>query len=828
MKKLLMSVAAAFALTASVQADSDAGYTIEMDFKIENVSAGVIFACPDVSNFYMWQINLENPEKPKLRPHRWVNGGGALIEEFEIGDKVDLTIGDVHKLKLVIDDYKYATTYIDDEVVDERREGDYPYGMLGFRQSFAEGKPEVAYFDNIKVTRHEDGKLQMNADFTSDNPFDKGELVDGWFKAEGVVDGENRFFGCPYNDVHFALECDVNLVKDDVAFVFAEQNPDTYYMWALNCFDGDEPHPRIRHHMFRSGNLEWNDAIFTQFSKSEILDQDKDRKVKIEVVGAYIYTYIDGVLVDRYMDWNANLKPGLVGFRIDTTHEQDDDAWIDNVVVTNYDENDNPVVVLSEDFSNPNLCWFPEAIVEEKDGDRKMHIYGDGVLYKWMQLPELAEDAGYTISTDFEIDRYNVGLCFAGSKDMQNFYMWQVNTVNPDEPMLRPHKWTNGGPALFGPEVKLPVDLNLNEGTHTLKLVITNNANCATYIDGRLVDNRSGYFEKGLVGFREDRVDAKGSIESGYYDNILITSNEDNSVIYSCDFSNGNPFSNGELIDGRLYFKGDMNSTQYAWQCDWNDVWYTVEADMTLMKDDVAFIFSHIDENNYYMWSIDAFDREEMMIRAHIWENGQVRFDDISFFNFSKEEMLEKEHHVTIEVRGALISTYIDGELVNRYVSFSDKLVGGCPIGIRIDTRNEQNDDAYIDNIKVTDYELVENSPADSRKKSATLKSYVVLEEDFEDPKNTWFPDAVVESYNGSNQLHIYTPEKNEGGQGALIKLMQAEAPGQSTGVNAIGSEDPESNAEYFNLQGIRVANPQPGTIYIVRKGSSSSKQIAR
>lgn len=828
MKNLLMTLAAAFTLTASAQPTSNAGYTIEMDFKVDNGSAGVIFACPNVSNFYMWQINLENPSNPKFRPHRWVDGSAALLEEFEIGDKVNLTTGREHKLKVVIDNYNSATTYIDDVIVDENRAGDYPYGMIGFRQSFANGSPEVAYFDNIKVTRHEDGKLKMDEDFSADNPFDRGELVDGWFKAEGVMDGENRFFGCPYNDVHFALECEVNLVKDDVAVVFAQPSRDdeTYYMWALNCFDRENP--LIRHHKFTNGGLDWfNDSEFTQFSKSEILGQD--RKLKIEVVGAYIYTYIDGILVDRYMDWNDHLRPGLVGFRIDTKNEQQDDAWIDNVKVTVYDAEDNPTVVLQEDFSNPNLCWFPEAIIEEKGGDRKMHIYGEKVLYKWMQLSELAEDAGYTISTDFEIGLYNVGLCFAGSKDLQNFYMWQVNTVDPNKPMLRPHKWTNGNPALFGEEIELPVGLNLNEGTHNLKLVITNNANCATYIDGRLVDNRSGIFEEGLIGFREDRVDEKQSIESGYYDNVVITSNADDSVIYSCDFSNGNPFSNGTLTeDGRLFFKGSMSGTQYAWQCDWNDVWYTVEADMTLMKDDVAFIFSHIDDGNYYMWSIDAFDRNEMMIRAHIFENGGVRFDDISFFNFSKEEMLETQHHVKIEVRGALIRTYIDDEIVNNYVSFSDKLVGGQPIGIRIDTSSEQNDDAYIDNIKVTEYELAEPSPADSRKRAASLKSNTVLEENFEDPKNTWFPDAVVETYNGSNQLHIYTPEKNNGGEGALIKLMQAEAPGFSTGVIGIESESKESRTEYFNLQGIRVANPQPGNIYIVRKGNQTYKQVIR
>ena len=46
--------------------------------------------------------------------------------------------------------------------------------------------------------------------------------------------------------------------------------------------------------------------------------------------------------------------------------------------------------------------------------------------------------------------------------------------------------------------------------------------------------------------------------------------------------------------------------------------------------------------------------------------------------------------------------------------------------------------------------------------------------------------------------------------------------------IDIITEDNDNSPAEYYNLQGIRVSKPQPGNIYIVRKGNKSYKAIAR
>lgn len=45
-----------------------------------------------------------------------------------------------------------------------------------------------------------------------------------------------------------------------------------------------------------------------------------------------------------------------------------------------------------------------------------------------------------------------------------------------------------------------------------------------------------------------------------------------------------------------------------------------------------------------------------------------------------------------------------------------------------------------------------------------------------------------------------------------------------TTGLESLETEDADAPVEYFNLQGQRILNPQPGTIVIRRQGSKVSK----
>lgn len=54
-----------------------------------------------------------------------------------------------------------------------------------------------------------------------------------------------------------------------------------------------------------------------------------------------------------------------------------------------------------------------------------------------------------------------------------------------------------------------------------------------------------------------------------------------------------------------------------------------------------------------------------------------------------------------------------------------------------------------------------------------------------------------------------------------------SEIGGLNTGVDSIET-DADAEAEYYDLQGMRVANPRSGNVYIVIRGGKASKQIMR
>lgn len=68
------------------------------------------------------------------------------------------------------------------------------------------------------------------------------------------------------------------------------------------------------------------------------------------------------------------------------------------------------------------------------------------------------------------------------------------------------------------------------------------------------------------------------------------------------------------------------------------------------------------------------------------------------------------------------------------------------------------------------------------------------------------------------------TGHKRATGYGTSINEIEVYGSGISTGVDTLGEDDAE--AEYFNLQGMRVAKPEPGQMLIVKKGSTSVKRV--
>lgn len=85
---------------------------------------------------------------------------------------------------------------------------------------------------------------------------------------------------------------------------------------------------------------------------------------------------------------------------------------------------------------------------------------------------------------------------------------------------------------------------------------------------------------------------------------------------------------------------------------------------------------------------------------------------------------------------------------------------------------------------------------------------------------STIVPDAVGVAANGD-----FAAFSSITATGADFSLYSTQTP---SGIDNIIVDENASEAEYFNLQGVRVAAPAAGNLYIVRRGNKASKEILR
>ena len=362
-------------------ADEPTDYTVEGRIQIEHTAAGLCFAMQDASNFYYWQLNTEG-DYPRLRPHVWQNGNPACLANIDLRGKAELNNTDWFTLRIEVTGASRARTFINDVLVDDRT-GNFRFGRVGMREDHGErdGQPEIGCYDDIRVTTA-DGTVLFSDDFSGDNHFTGGSITDGgYLRVVGSTSGHRLVWqkSKDGNYVHYRLDYDMHLVRASAAMIFAATSGNTYHMWQINC--NDNANPSVRHHTYVNGNLTWNDAQFTQFSKADLLGHTRHYTVDVE--NGVIRTYVDGTLVDTFTDPTGTAVAGDIGMRVDNNALEE--AYYDNIVVTEYEADGSHSVTLSEDFEGLSSDFFITAEVENFDGSRMCHVKSPSGEKKVMQ-----------------------------------------------------------------------------------------------------------------------------------------------------------------------------------------------------------------------------------------------------------------------------------------------------------------------------------------------------------------------------------------------------------------------------------------------------------
>ncbi len=357
-------------------------YIVEARVRIEKAAAGICFAMQDEGNFYFWQLNTEG-SYPRLRPHQWSGGSAACLANVNLSGKVALNNTDEFLLRIVVTDASRARTYINNVLVDSRT-GNFKYGKIGMREANAEAdqQAEIGVYDDV-VVKKDDGTVLFSEDFSSGNSFSAGTVTNGKMRLVGSTSGQVLAWQRALTGdghVHYALDYDMYLVKASASVIFACTASNTYHMWQINC--KDYSNPAVRRHVYIGGKLTYNDSEFTQFTKDELVGHL--HHYRIEVQDGTIRTYVDQKLVDTFVDASGTAVLGDIGMRIDASGGGEE-AYFDNLCLTNYDEQGNTSVVVNEDFEGVSSDLFYDAFIEEKAGSRMCHAYSGSGEKKIMQ-----------------------------------------------------------------------------------------------------------------------------------------------------------------------------------------------------------------------------------------------------------------------------------------------------------------------------------------------------------------------------------------------------------------------------------------------------------
>lgn len=371
--------------------------------------------------------------------------------------------------------------------------------------------------------------------------------------------------------------------------------------------------------------------------------------------------------------------------------------------------------------------------------------------------PDTLTIVDYSISMDFEINQIAAGPCFAKTS-AGNYFMWQFNIATDGKEentvYFRPHQWSNGSVSVIK-EVEISDKIKLEQNVeYHLQIDIVGNT-ATTYINGIKIDvleNPSGEnYGYADLGFRQAFNSALVS-EQAYFDNIKVTTIVEGTEVnlFEEDFSDTSfAFSKGEIIDGRLFLTSDENGDAYAWQKDTetDPAWFTLEMDVTLQNDNAGIIFSAIDEENMYMWSINTHDQNYPLVRRHVYTNNSPSYSDTPIGDYySKADLIGVERHLKIDVKNNVIKTYIDDVLVDTYEDASGGLCNGL-LGFRAYNSGGTDEIALYDNIILKTYSTNDDSEIDT---------VITFSEDFEDDEHA-FMNCEIVSVSGNNKMKFYS-----------------------------------------------------------------------
>ena len=184
---------------------------------------------------------------------------------------------------------------------------------------------------------------------------------------------------------HYAIDLDMQISQTSVSLLFEAADKSNFLMWQLNNKNG---YMEFKPHYRKNGN--WNTLRADNVSGAVVGADTDVQHMRIEVTENEILTYLNGnqlstIAVSELGGVGMDGTMGRLGFR---SHSLEVEAgWMDNIVVTNYTDNEQGMVVKSYDFED-GVNPFDDGAVENGRLNTK-YTQEESIALEKKHLPNL-------------------------------------------------------------------------------------------------------------------------------------------------------------------------------------------------------------------------------------------------------------------------------------------------------------------------------------------------------------------------------------------------------------------------------------------------------
>ena len=396
---------------------------------------------------------------------------------------------------------------------------------VGVKSSGLSLKPSTRYFWHVTVQDNK-GNVATSSETAY---FDTGLMSSAknplspaiWIKASDLKNGEQE-----EEIKNYTIEAKVRIEHSAAGICFSMQDEGNFYFWQLNT---EGSYPRLRPHQWSGGNASCLANV--NLSGKVALNNTDEFTLRIEISNASrARTFINNVLVDTR---TGNFKYGKVGMR-EGQGESDSKPEIgvyDDIVVRKSDG----TVLFSEDFSSSNTFTGGTLV------DGKLRIVGvtGGNVYAWQRSLTGNGHTHYAIDYDMYLVKASAAIIFAYTGS-NTYHMWQINCHDHSKPAVRRHFYINGKLTYDDSQFDGFTKAQLLGSLHHYRIEVQDGI-IKTYVDGILVDTFNDTSGTAVMGDIGMRIDTSGGGEEAYYDNLTLTTYDDEgngTVALSEDFEN--------------------------------------------------------------------------------------------------------------------------------------------------------------------------------------------------------------------------------------------------------------------------------------------------